>query len=231
MNLEALESFDVRFENPSTFILAGASQCGKTTFVLNLLRNTQSLFRQPSCAQNIIYYYNQWQDALQRFQGENIVKDWIGKLPTTDDVTEKTLLFRDSGSIIVIDDFAQQLNKDTIDLFSRISHHTNSVIILMTQNLFSKNPAFRDISLNGTYILLFKNPRDSSQISCFAKQVAPGNTKYVIEAYREATKRPYSYLLFDNHQTTPEILRIRSNILPHEFPIQTYFPKNQNRTI
>jgi hypothetical protein len=135
-------------------------------------------------------------------------------------------LFRESGSIIVIDDFAQQLNKDTIDIFSRISHHTNSVIILLTQNLFSKNPVFREISLNSTYIVLFKNPRDASQISTFARQFAPGK-RYIIDAFRDITSLPYSYVLFDHHQATDDEIRIRTRILPHEFPMKIIMEKKK----
>lgn len=220
--------YDLRFRNPSTFILAGASQSGKTTFVLNLLRNVETLFEEPRCVNNIIYFYNQWQPSFEMFQKENIVCDWVSKLPRCEDITERTLLSRETGSIIIIDDFAQQLTKDTIDIFSKISHHTNAVIILLTQNLFSKNPVFREISLNSTYIVLFKNPRDASQISCFAKQFSPGKSQYIIDAFREATRQPYSYLLFDHHQATPDVLRIRSHILPHEFPIIVWLEKNSS---
>ncbi len=218
--------FDARFKNPSTFLLGGSSQSGKTTFTLNLLRSIDHVFESPSCKQNILYYYNQWQSAFDAFQQENIVREWVNKLPTTEDVREKTLLYKDKGgSVIVIDDFAQKLNKDIVDIFSILSHHTNSVVILLTQNIFSKNPVFRDISLNSTYVILFKNPRDSSQIVSFAKQFAPGKNGYIVEAYKEATKSPYSYLLFDHHQATPDILRVRSNILQSEWPLKIYMPK------
>ena len=83
----------------------------------------------------------------------------------------------------------------------------------MTQNLFSKNPVFRDISLNATYNIIFKNPRDSSQISHFARQYAPGKAKMILDVYKKATQKPHTYLLFDNHQEMRDEVRIRSNIL------------------
>ena len=220
--------YDLRFHNPSTFILAGPSQCGKTTFTFNLLRNVAYLFQDSRCGQNVIYYYNQWQNGFNVFAKEKVVTEWINKLPTSDDITDKTMPFTNNGgSIVIIDDFAQQLTKDTIDIFSRLSHHTNSVVILLTQNIFSKNPFFRDISLNSTYIVLFKNPRDASQIATFAKQFAPGDNKYVTEAFVAVTKKPYSYMLYDYHQATPELLRMRTNIFPHETPMMIYFSKQK----
>ena len=217
--------FDVRFRNPSSFLLAGASQSGKTTFTLNLLRHIDHLFEKPECKNNVIYFYHQWQPSFDIFSKENIVKEWVNKLPSTDDIVEKTMGFVETGSIIVIDDFAQQLTKDTIDIFSRQCHHTNSVIILLVQNIFCKNPVFREISLNANYVVLFKNPRDASQISCFAKQITPGDSKWLIDAFEDATKQPHSYMLFDCHQDTPKNMRQRSHVLPHESPMRVYIPK------
>ena len=220
--------YDLRFKNPSTFTLAGPSQCGKTTFIMNVLRNQDLLFEDPRCKQNVIYFYNQWQKSFDVLSKENVVTEWANKLPTSDDVMEKTSKFADQGgSVIVIDDFAQQLKKDTIDIFSRLSHHTNSTVFLLTQNIFSKNPVFRDISLNSTYIALFKNPRDSSQIRTFARQFAPGDTDYIVDSYSQTTKKPYSYMFYDHHQSTPQILRVRSNVLPHEAPMRIYTSKKK----
>jgi DNA polymerase III delta prime subunit len=219
--------YDLRFRNPSTFILAGPSQSGKTTLALNLLRGIDEVFLQPECKNNIIYFYNQWQHGFESFKTENTVKEWVNKMPSTEDVLEKTLMYKDfGGSVAIVDDFQQQLSRDTIELFTRVSHHANVVIMLLMQNIFCKNPVFREISLNSTYNFLLKNPRDAAQISNYARQFAPGNTDYIVEAFKDATKQPYSYLLFDNHQLTPDILRVRSNVLPHEFPMRIYTPKN-----
>ena len=213
---------DIRFRNPSTFILAGASQSGKTTFVLNLLRQAKDLFRDPRCLQNVIYYYKEWQDVYAKFADEHIVFDWVNEVPTASSMREKTLAFKqDGGSIVVIDDFAQELTRDIVTIFSVLAHHTNSVVILLQQNIFSKNPVFREISLNATYIIVFKNPRDSSQITHFAKQFAPGNFKWIVDAYRTCTKKPYTYLLFDSHQSTPDILRLRSDVFDESVSVWT----------
>jgi hypothetical protein len=225
---------DPRFEHPGAHLVAGVSQCGKTTLVINLLRLKDWIFKKDdkckhhaNCGhliQNILWYYHQWQPSYESFKGENIVKEWIPKLPTQEEVLEKTLLYKDKGgSIIVIDDFAQELNKDTANIFSILVHHTNTTVYLLTQNIFPKNPAFRDISLNATYIYVFKNPRDGQQIVNFAKQVSPGNNKFVVESYKDATKKAHSYLMFDAHQSSSNVLRLRSNILGIGEPPILYF--------
>jgi len=49
----------------------------------------------------------------------------------------------------------------------------------------------RTISLNAQYIVLFKNPRDSSLFIHIAKQLYPHNSRFAHEAYVDATKHPY----------------------------------------
>jgi molybdopterin-guanine dinucleotide biosynthesis protein len=220
--------FDVRFHHPSTFTIAGPSQSGKTTFVWNLLRDAGELFTSAKCLQNVVYFYKEWQEGFTMFEQEDIVKHWVNDLPTIDDFKERTLPFKDvGGSIVIIDDFAQELNKDIATIFTVLSHHTNTTVILLTQNLFSKNPVYRDVSLNSTYIVLFKNPRDLSQISHFARQFQPGNHQYIIEAFKKCTKAPYSYMLFDHHQATSDGLRVRSNIFPKQWPVRVWMSQQQ----
>lgn len=175
--------------------------------------------------ENIIYFYNQWQpqyDDLDR----QIRVQWIEGAPTLDQITNLTFKFRNTGgSIVVIDDFAHILDKSIVELFTVYSHHGNCSIILLTQNLFDKNPIYRTISLNSTYISIFKNPRDKLQISAFARQINPSNSRYVIDSYMAATRGAYSYLFFDNHQKTNDNFRLRSRILPHEAPMNLWLSK------
>jgi len=58
-------------------------------------------------------------------------------------------------------------------LFTKESHHRNISLVLFTQNMFHQGPSSRDISLNRKYIVVFKNPRDKSQIVHVARQVYP----------------------------------------------------------
>jgi hypothetical protein len=79
--------------------------------------------------------------------------------------------------------------------------------------------------MHSLFPVLFKNVRDSSQIVSFARQFSPGKNSYIVEAFKEATKRPHSYMLFDFNQSTPEELRVRSRVLPNEGPMVAWMPK------
>ena len=119
-------------------------------------------------------------------------------------------------SLLVLDDLMQETDgtsgKIISMLFTRGSHHRNLSIILVTQNLFQQNRYFRTISLNSSYIVVFKNPRDGNQIDHLARQIFPSKKYLISEAYRRATERPHGYLLLDMKQTTPDNMRIRTNI-------------------
>ena len=121
-------------------------------------------------------------------------------------------------SLIVLDDLMSQCSNDqrVADLFTRGSHHHGISVLYLTQNLFPSGELSRTISLNSHYLVIFRNPRDSLSVSTLAKQMFPGRTGYLMESFRDATSRPYGYLVIDCHQLTPENMRLRTNILPGE---------------
>ena len=71
----------------------------------------------------------------------------------------------------------------------------------------------RDTSLNSHYLVLFKSPRDSSQVNHLAKKMFPGHTKYMQESFQDATSKPYGFLLCDLKPDTPCDFRLRSNVV------------------
>ena len=220
-----IKDMDCRLKFPFSWLIVGSSGCGKTTHVLNFLRYQAEMTNNPLC-KNIIYFYNEWQDAFTSIKNENIVTSWQKGLPTLEMVKTAVINYTSSGgSIVVIDDFAHMINQDILEMFTVLSHHMNCCIILLSQFLFSKNPIHRMISLNSTYITVFKNPRDNQQIASLARQIRPNDFRYIMESYIEATKKPYSYLFFDNHQQTDDRIRVRSRILPSEAPMIAWISK------
>ena len=67
-------------------------------------------------------------------------------------------------------------------------------------------------------MILLKNPRDKSQIISLARQLYPTNMRYLQEVYRDATSRPFGYLLIDMTPDTPEELRCRTLITSGDVP-------------
>jgi len=101
-------------------------------------------------------------------------------------------------------------------LFNKGSHHRNISLVLITQNLSQQGPSSRDILLNSKYIVVFKNPRDKTQIVHLARQVYPENISSFHKTYVDVCKDPHSYLFLDFTQSINSSLRFRTKIFPGE---------------
>jgi hypothetical protein len=112
-----------------------------------------------------------------------------------------------------------------LNLFTKYSHHKNISVFFVTQNLFHKN--LRPVTLQAQYIALFKSPRDKTAPVHLGRQFYPSSPNFLVEAYEDATKRPYSFLWMDLKQTTPETVRVLGNFLSDDkdHPLTSYTPK------
>ena len=110
-----------------------------------------------------------------------------------------------------------RLESEVADLFTKGSHHKNMSVIAVTKNVFHQSRFQRTISLNTRYMVLFKNPRDASQIQHLDRQMYHKDPEYLVQVYEKVmTLGQYSYLFIYLKQETPENIRLRSNILEDE---------------
>jgi hypothetical protein len=193
-------------------VVAGPTGCGKTTFILELVENASKMISPPPA--RVIWIYDDHQKVFDQLTDRVTFTrdlDVVDDLPT------------DVPHLVVIDDQMTEDGSDKIlKLFTKGSHHRNLSVIYIVQNLFDKAKQHRTISLNTHYLIVFKNPRDNSQIEHLARQVFPGHSRLVLQAFRDASARPFGYLLFDFRQETPDSLRMRTNELPDEQPHYVY---------
>ena len=124
-------------------------------------------------------------------------------------------------NLIVTDDLMAETDERVTNLFTKKSHHRNTSVMNLVQNLFPKNKESLTVSLNSQYLVLFNNPRDATQMSHLSRQMYPGRVKFV----QDATSVPYGYLLVDLKQDTLEDMRLRTTIFPDEGVQYVYLPK------
>lgn len=201
--------------HPFRLIIAGPSGSGKSYFVKDLLLTAGRIDQEID---DIYYYFGCWQPLFENM-GENV--KFTKGLPSK---TFYENLQPTRKSVIVLDDIMSEAANSNIisDLFTTGSHHKSISVVFIIQNLYFKAKVMRTVSLNASYIILYKNSRDQSQISVIARQTFPTNTKFVEQAFREATKSAYGYLLMDFRPETPDILRFRAKIFS-QYPI-VYLP-------
>jgi hypothetical protein len=140
---------------------------------------------------------------------------FVKNIPSDD---EKLVADLSTPHLLIFDDMmGGKAIESIVDWFMRKAHHRNTSVIYITQNLFNRTAQHRTISLNAHYLVLFKNPRDKSQIGVLSRQL---QMPYLFPAYEEGTGRPHGYLLVDVSPQTPEELRSQlfSNLAVHMPP-------------
>ena len=202
-------------ESSSSWIVSGPTRSGKSVFVKKLI--TQDIFKHPIVS--VLYCFGVEQPLfiqLKHVMGDRIT--FHEGLPDEDTIDK----FLDGHHrCIVIDDLAfEALNNSQVELlFTRGCHHRNATTILITQNLFHKSKFARTVTLNANYIVLFKNIRDTYQISFFSRQLYGKKSKFFEEAYKDATSLPFGYILIDLTVSCPDLYRLRKKNFLNEDPI------------
>ena len=203
-----------KFRHPSTIMISGPTGSGKTKFVERVL-----LERRFTVEHNCIFWiYSEWQPAYETLQQAR--PDINFKRGLGDENEFYNSLSNMNRNLLILDDQMSTIgnSKTLARLFTEGSHHRNLRIIYIVQNLFDKGTSHRTVSLNAQYFVLFKNPRDKSQIDSIAKQMYPGKVKFLRDAFQDATKEPFTYLLIDMHPETPESVRVLTHIFANETP-------------
>jgi len=207
------------FNFPSTLGVFGPSQVGKTTFVLRLIENSESMF--TTKPERILYCYSSWQPSYEKLAKLPHVTLNEG-VPTRTQVEEFT--YDKSPTLLVLDDLMSQVIKDpdVQHYVTVLGHHNNMGIVLLMQSIFPQGKCARTISLNCHYMILFNNRRDLNQIKVLATQIMPGRSGFFMDSYKKAINTPYSYLLVDIHPLSDPQFELRTRIFPDDEPLIVY---------
>jgi hypothetical protein len=204
-----------KFKHPFTCLMAGPTQSGKTVFTTKLIEFCQDYISPPPT--HIIWAYgegnHQQMEKIQRLS--KIPINFVEGLPDVSEISPQ------NRNLLILDDLMQDASNSTEvgNIFTRASHHRNLSVVLILQNIFRQGTRMRDISINTKYMILFKNPRDRRQIINLSSQIYPKDSEFLIDAYKQATRRPHGYLLLDFDQSTKEGRRVITGIFPPEFPM------------
>lgn len=194
-------------------IVSGPSQCGKSTFTCNLIRN---IGRVVNAKFDRVEWYNTEKTAFPDIlRGLSVNLKFMSTIPEEfTNVSGKPLL-------IILDDMMNDVKAAVkiCDLFTRGSHHRNISVVLIMQNIFHQSRYSRDISLNAKYIVIFKNPRDKSQFNHLARQIYPDNPMELQRIYKEITQYGHGYLFIDLSQSVDDIFRFRTDIFAKDYCI------------
>ena len=224
-NVPVMDYDIFKLHHPFSMLVAGPRGAGKREFVKQLLSLKRFIMTNPP--KRIVWFYGRHQpDLFCSLTQEIPCKEFYEGLLTNIEV----MFDRSKRNICIIDDLMQSASGNQLveNLFTN-GRHLNLSVVFVSQNLFYTGKKCRTISLNSTYIVVYKNPRDQSQIRHLACQMFPSKPKFLQVAYEDATKDPYRYLFLDFHPNSPEFARVRGNIFPYDLlddPCCLYLPKD-----
>ena len=191
---------------PASLLVAGPSGAGKTSLIAKIVQNCGAVFDNP--ISNIIIAHG---------RSQNIYDDIIRVSPVPVRLIQglPNNLIPPKNTFLIIDDLqGSEFSRTIAEFFTMNSHHYKTTVAYLVQNLFLQTPHHRTASLNAHYIILFKNPRSGGQILSLAKQIAPSNSSFVVDAFKQSTEHAHGYLMIDLKQKTDENLRLRNSIFP-----------------
>ena len=212
--MDIVERKDVVFNHPFRIMCAGASGTGKTTFVYKFLDNLSYVVN--GTFNNIVFSYSQDQPMYDEIRSKLPNIHWVKGFDKN--VEHEFLSDVLSNDLIIFDDQMDSLCNDVNfeSFFTKKSHHMNISIIFLTQNIYYKSKCMRTINLNTTCYIIFKSPRDMSQVYTLSRQLFPGMTNFVINSYKDITKHMFGYMVIDIDPRTKDNLRIRTSIFPED---------------
>ncbi|KAL7079402.1 hypothetical protein ACQ4LE_001663 [Meloidogyne hapla] len=203
-------------------MVSGSTGSGKSEWVKKFLNNLSEMVISDKKISLVFYCYGELNKNILIMQrsgfvdkGKTRVIVHNGVPNGGEDFIHKQALQSEGSMLLILDDLMVGIDQRLLDtIFTRGSHNWGMSVILITQHLFSKE--LRIPRNNSHYLLLMRNPVGALQIRTLATQLFPSKTKYFLEAYANATKETFGYLLVDVHPSTPELLRLTTHIYANE---------------
>ncbi len=204
--MSSLEINELQFEPSSILTVIGATKCGKSSTVADILINAETCFKKVPTKWVIVYeFWDKSYDALRKKLDVQFVKGWreniLDELKLCDRQQEE---WQQIG--LLIDDCAEQLakSKTAAQLFSGGIHHHSLFLIFITQHHFIYSNIYRLCMCQSQYILMFYSPRQA--IKMMSQQIfsKPNFLPTVLDSVGA-----YNAILLDLQPTTKKELQCR----------------------
>jgi len=216
-----MDAFSFQIKHPCAGIISGPSGSGKTFLIAKMLKKRREIFDTP--IDKVIYIYSHFQDIFHELQAND-----PGIIFTSN--IEDMQNLATTPCLIICDDVMDSMKRGSraqeliTRFFVQSSHHLSCSVFLVLQNLF--HPGVREISIQSHFLILFDQPRDRSTIGIVARQIVPGQSSFLVEAYKRACEtREHGYLVIDlspRNKSCP--YWVRSSLFPDDEDCELYLP-------
>ena len=124
----------LRFQNSSSFIVAGPSAVGKTFWVLSFVDILKEFCRE---IERVVYHYEVWQELFDKYANKIDFKQGV---PNVKDLKEY------QNALVILDDIMFANDEFLAKIYSVYLHHFRFSVFMTVQNLF--HTGLCEISLN-----------------------------------------------------------------------------------
>lgn len=216
MESEVFSNKDLQLKLPFGMVVSGPSSSGKSTFLLKFIADSDELIN-PKPA-STLYCFGEMSGIVPILQKSGVgvyagvpPEDLIKRMP-------KPLL-------LILDDLLLSIDEKYLsELFTKKSHHQNFAIVFVTQNLFERK--IKIARQNAQYLVIMRSPNSLLSVRNIGTQLFPRQLDYFLDAYKQATREPFGYLLIDMHASSNPILRLRTSIFKEDEEKVVFIPKN-----
>ena len=185
-----------------------------------MIKRRREIIQHP--VSKIIYCYKYHQELFHELKAAEPDMIFTNRLEEVDDLLEP-------GTLVILDDLITDIKEGgkaheiITRFFVSTSHHMNSSFWLLCQNPYHKG--LRTISLNAQYCCFFATPRDKTIINQISRQIAPGQSDYVVQSFiRATTKKRHGHLFMNlDGRSTDSRYWLRSSVLPED-DVEIYVP-------
>ena len=207
--------------HPSLIVISGPTFSGKSVWTKNLLRYRNELIC-PS-PDRIVFVHGE--DQPEYFRELRMLAPGIQFIKGLTQAEEMLELDSRVKNLVIIDDLFHEAlsSKWFLDLSTKSSHHKNTSVVFIVQNIFMQSKFSKTISNQAKYIVIFKNVRDINQTKYIGQQVlGNGGGALLNQVLQEVTNdNKFGSIVLDLHPLSNDRLRILTGIFPHEslYPI------------
>jgi len=200
------------FREGSRVLLVGSSGSGKSAFIERCLKQKSEIF-EIAPSQIIVCSPNSSAElSASLSEITDIPIEYRTSLPDEEQLLPHTVLIIDDLLAVGGRDF-EHICEQVLVYFCRKCHHHKIYAFVSSQLLFPNSKAFRAISLNANYMVVFKSHRNVQQLKYLSQQLF-GNGKFLLNVYEDAlSNSKFGYIFLDLHPLTDSNLKIKTNVL------------------
>ena len=194
-----------KFYANSNIIVVGATSTGKTTTILEIIKNRMI----EPFPLKIFYFYGAAQPFMKTWNSDKRNP----KIQFVEGLKLDLLLKCKESKLMIEDDLMLETSKELYQHFISGSHHTQTTTIYVSHTIFLNDSCYRLLSNNAQYIILMKNKRNLSQVSRLARQILGDGYSRILEAYKYVGSQNYGSVLLSLHNKTPEEFTVSADWL------------------